>query len=130
MVIDESLTKANLSKDTDETVGWITSKNMYHSKTGYRYYFKYNFTLNEKEYEKKWLFGIFNTSTAVTHKEYDTYDVGSDVKVIFARQVPTINKLKDIGNEKSYLIWEIAGILIFSVIGINEIKNQKRKRSA
>ena len=119
-----------LSRLPSEAAGVITAKNRYHSKTGYQYYLKYSFTLDGREYRGKRIFGLLDRSTRVSAPEYENYEVGSDVTVIYSGNHPEVSRLKGIEYRQNYLVWELLGIVIFSLIGINEIRSRRKKTPA
>jgi hypothetical protein len=59
------------------------------------------------------------------------YDNGSELLIQYSKLNPNISVPKDISNDRSYLIWELLGILVFGSVAINELRIfLKKKRSA
>lgn len=121
-IIDKAITNIGLARGSNEAAAWITGKKAYHSKTGYKYYVGYTFEIDGKEYQRTWLYGLFNTKTQVTKQEFDAVDTGTDIKVIYPADNPKINRPKDMGSDQSYVVWQVLGVLVFGAIGINEIR--------
>ncbi|MBN1547468.1 MAG: hypothetical protein JW902_12495 [Syntrophaceae bacterium] len=126
-ILDEILSKVALtSSNSSVAVANITSKKSYHSKTGYQYYIDYEFSLESRDYKRKWFYGLLSDKTAVSLTQYDSVDIGTDPEVLYNKENPNISRPRELVHETSRLQWKILGIIFFMVIGVNEIRNRRK----
>jgi hypothetical protein len=128
LVIDGVSSKVVLDSSAAETTGILDSKNQTHGKDGYAYYFTYHFVVHNVEYRRKWFFGLLNKSTQVQLNTYNSHEIGSEISIAYSKINPNISTTKDVSNERSYLLWQFLGILVFGAIAINEIRAFIKRR--
>jgi len=128
LVLDELMSNYFLKYNKAETTGIIETKERIHSKEGYKYYLNYHFEVNGKVYQRKWFYGLFNKRTLIKQNTFDNYEIGDEIDVYYSKKRPTISIPKDIAYNKSYLVWELIGIIMFGLVVVNEIKNYIKKK--
>jgi hypothetical protein len=130
LVIDKVFSDTILFVTKSEIKGIVDNKYQTHGKDGNKYFIKYHFTINNTDYKRTWFFGTFEKYSQVQLSTYNDCKTGSDIQIVYAKITPKISALKDLSHERSYLIWQLLGIVIFGGIVINELRNYINKRKS
>ena len=123
LIIDVVSSEANISINKKEISAEIIHKKSTHGKDGYKYYIEYTFSYNERAYSRRFLFRLCSKKTQVSRAEYESYEIGNSVSVLFAKHNPGYNRLKNEANMYHNFIFYLLGIAVFGAISINEAKN-------
>jgi len=130
LIIDVVSAELILSINRVEGTADITKKTSTHGKNGYRYYYEYAFTVNQTEYTRSVLFQLFNKKTEVHRTVYESSEVGDTIPIYYASGNPRYNRPQNAPNLYKNFLWYILGIVVFGMIGLNELKAIMKKNEA
>jgi len=127
-VADVAVSEIFISGNKMEANASISAKSTTHNKYGYKYYIGYVFNIDGTEYHRTQFFNLLNKKSEIAKNEYDQYQTGDNIIIYYAAGRPIYNRPVNIINLYKYFQYYIIGILVFTAIGINEIRNLIRKK--
>ena len=130
IIADKVFTDIFTSIDKNTIAATITKVKITKSRSVSSYWIYYSFEVDNRNYERKSIFGRLKQGTEIRKSDANIYSEGAKIDVNYSIINPNINMIVNDPYKNDKNTFMIIGILLFGFIAINEIRNMMKLKKS